>query len=117
MKQVYRNILIMVAGFCVLQLLFHGKIFLIIALTVLMLSAISERAAIGIDRFWIWIGEAMGKVTSPIILAVVYYLVLTPIAFLSRIGNKDSLQLKAPKKSNFIIKHHRYSAKDLENPW
>jgi hypothetical protein len=117
MQKVYRNILVLVAGFCALQLLFHGKVFVTIALTVLLLSTISEKAAIFIDKWWFWFGEKAGKVNAAILLFLIYYLILTPIAFLSRIGKKDPLQLHAPEKSNFIVKHHRYSAKDLENPW
>ena len=117
MQKVYRNILVLVAGFCVLHLLFHGKVFIIIALSVLMLSAVSQRAAVSIDAAWLWIGEKAGKVNAAILLFIIYYLILTPIAFLSRVGKKDPLQLKAPEKSNFVPKHHRYSAKDLQNPW
>ncbi len=117
MQKTYKNILVLIAGFCVLQLLFHGKVFVTIALTVLILSAISEKAAVFIDKSWLWFGEKAGKVNAAILLFLVYYLILTPLAFLSRIGKKDPLQLKAPEKSNFILKHQRYSAKDLENPW
>lgn len=117
MQKTYKNILVLVAGFCALHLLFHGKVFLIIAFSVLILSAFSEKAALLIDRAWLWFGETMGKINAAIILFVVYYLVLTPIAFLSRIGKSDPLQLKAPRDSNFILKQHLYTAEDLKNPW
>lgn len=117
MQKVYQNILVLIAGFCVLHLLFHGKVFLIIAVTVLVLSALSPKAAILIDRSWLWLGEKAGMVNAAVLLFIIYYVVLTPIAFLSRIGKKDPLKLKAPEKSNFILKHHLHQAKDLENPW
>ncbi len=91
--------------------------FLLIAISVLFLSAVSEKAAVFIDKGWLWFGEKIGKVNAAILLFLVYYLILTPIAFLSRIGKKDPLKLKAPEKSNFIFNHHAYTAKDLENPW
>jgi hypothetical protein len=117
MQKTYRNILVLIAGFCVLQLLFGGRVFLLVALAVLFLSAISEKAAVVIERTWLLIGEKLGKVNAAILLFLVYYLLLTPIAFLSRIGKKDPLQLKAPEKSNFILKQHAYGADDLRNPW
>lgn len=117
MQKTYRNILVLIAGFCVLQLLFHGKVFVTIALTVLVLSALSQKAAVFIDKSWLWFGEKAGKVNAAILLFLVYYLILTPLAFLSRIGKKDPLQLKAPQQSNFVIKHHRFVAEDLKNPW
>ena len=117
MQKVYKNILVLIAGFCVLHLLFGGKVFLIVALSVLVLSALSEKAASIIEKAWLFIGEKLGKVNAAILLFLIYYLFLTPIAFLSRIGSKDPLQLKAPEKSNFIFKSHKYTSDDLKNPW
>lgn len=118
-QKVYKNILILIAGFCGLHLLFQDKTiaFLIVALSVLILSAISEKTAVLIEKSWLWFGEKMGKVNAAILLFLIYYFVLTPIAFLSRIGSNDPLKLKAPEKSNFIFKQHRYTADDLKNPW
>ncbi len=119
MQTVYKNILVLIAGFCTLHLLFKEKTiaFLIIAILVLFLSALSEKAAVFIERRWLLFGEKIGKVNAAILLFLIYYLILTPIAFLSRIGKKDPLQLKAPEQSNFVLKQHRYTDKDLENPW
>ena len=119
MQKVYKNILVLIAGFCTLHLIFKEKTiaFLIVAISVLFLSALSEKAAVLIEKSWLWFGEKIGKVNAAILLFLVYYLILTPIAFLSRIGKKDPLQLRAPERTNFVFKQHRYSAKDLENPW
>ena len=117
MQKVYKNILVLIVGFSVLQLVFGGKVFISVALSVLLLSALSEKAAVAIDKSWLWFGEKAGKINAAILLFLIYYLLLTPIAFLSRIGRKDPLQLRAPKESNFVFKHHTYTAKDLENPW
>lgn len=119
MQKVYKNILVMVAGFCGLHLLFKEKTiaFLVIAISVLFLSAFSEKAAVIIEKSWLWIGEKIGKVNAAILLFFVYYLILTPIAFLSRIGKKDPLKLRAPGQSNFVFNQHLYVAQDLENPW
>ncbi len=117
MQKVYRNILVLIIGFCVLHLLFGGKVFLIVALSVLFLSTVNQKAAALIDKVWLFIGEKLGNINSAILLFLIYYLILTPIAFLSRIGSKDPLQLKAPSKSNFKEARHLYTANDLRNPW
>ncbi|MGB0369287.1 MAG: SxtJ family membrane protein [Flavobacteriales bacterium] len=119
MRQVYRNILILIAGFSLLQLAFKEKTiaFLIIAISVLLVSAISERAAIAINTGWLWFGEKAGKINAAILLFLIYYMLLTPIAFLSRIGSKDPLKLRAPEKSNFIFKSLKYGPENLRNPW
>ncbi|MBL4585472.1 MAG: hypothetical protein JKX84_00225 [Flavobacteriales bacterium] len=117
MQKIYKNILILIAGFCVLHLIFGGKVFLGIALTVLILSTLSEKAAILIDKVWLWIGGTLGKINAAILLFIIYHVMLIPIALLSRIGGKDPMQLKAPKDSNFRFKRHKYVAEDLQNPW
>ena len=117
MQKIYRNILVLIAGFCALHLIFHGTVFLIVALTVLFLSTLSEKAAVIIERFWLWFGEKIGRVNAAMLLFLVYYLILTPIAFLSRIGSKDPLQLKAPEKSNFVLYEHKFRPEDLKNTW
>jgi len=117
MEKIYRNLLVLVAGFCVLHLLFGGKVFLIVALTVVVLSGISEKAAILIEKGWMWIGGTLGKINAAILLFIIYYIFLVPIAFLSRIGGKDPMQLKSPANSNFRTNNHLYVADDLKNPW
>lgn len=116
-QKVYRNILVLIAGFCVLHLLFGGVVYLALALTILFFSASSEKLATLIEWAWMLFGEKLGHINSAILLFLIYYLILTPIAFMSRIGKKDPLQLRAPRKSNFIFKQHKYSADDLKNPW
>ncbi|MDP6909567.1 MAG: SxtJ family membrane protein [Flavobacteriales bacterium] len=117
MQKVYRNILVLIAGFCVLHLIFGGKLFLSIALIVLILSALSDKTAILIEKGWMWIGGTLGKINAAILLFIIYYVFLVPIAFLSRIGGKDSMQLKPPTNSNFRTNNHIYTAQDLKNPW
>ena len=117
MQKTYRNILVLILGFCVLHLLFSGKAFLVVALTVVALSSLSSKAASRIEAVWLWIGEILGTINAAILLFLIYYLILTPIAFLSRVGSNDPLQLKAPSKSNFKEYRHLYSANDLRNPW
>jgi len=70
---------------------------------------------------WVWlkVGEMMGVVMSKVILSVVFFGFLFPIAILSRIfnGNKNALQLKKTGNSYYFTRNHRYEAKDLKNVW
>lgn len=59
----------------------------------LALSAIGVLAALLIPgrlgpvrRAWMKLGEAIGYVTTPIIMAILYYVVVTPIAILRRLA-------------------------------
>ena len=116
-QQTYRNILVLAVGFCLLHMLFKGFVFLLIATVVVVLSAISPKAAKAIEKGWLWIGGKMGAVNGAILLFIIYHFLLFPIALLSRISGKDGLRLKAPKASNFQTENHVYGPQDLKNPW
>jgi hypothetical protein len=66
---------------------------------------------------WMKLAEGMGWVMSKIILGIVFFLFLFPIALLSRITGKSSMQLKRRNGSYFIARNHTYTKKDLEHVW
>jgi hypothetical protein len=69
-------------------------------------------------KLWFKLAELLGWVNSKIILGIVFYVFLFPIAVLSRLGNKNPLQMKkTTDKSLFVARNYKYVAKDLENIW
>ena len=47
-----------------------------------------------LNRLWIRLGLLLGRVASPIALAILFYGVFVPIGILLRVTGKDSLRLK-----------------------
>lgn len=69
---------------------------------------------------WLKIGEGMGFVMSKVILTIVFFGFLFPIALLSRVfsNNRNNLQLKKTVgHSYYFTRNHKYEAKDLEHVW
>ncbi len=70
---------------------------------------------------WLWwkISELIGAVMSRVILTIIFFLFLVPIAFLSRVfSKKDDLQLKRTTGSTYYVtRNHVYQPRDLENAW
>ncbi|MDN3647006.1 SxtJ family membrane protein [Pontixanthobacter aestiaquae] len=50
------------------------------------------------NRYWIKLGMVVGRAMSPIILGLVFYVVVTPIAFLARLFGSDPLRMKQSVK-------------------
>jgi len=48
----------------------------------------------GLNRLWMKLGILLGKVVSPIALGILFYIVITPIGAMIRLGGKDPLRLK-----------------------
>lgn len=46
------------------------------------------------NRAWIKLGFLLGAVMSPLVLGLIYFVVLTPIALLSRVFGSDPLRLR-----------------------
>jgi hypothetical protein len=69
---------------------------------------------------WLKLAEVLGAVNSRIILGLIFYLFLTPIALLARATRGDFLSLRrkdAPDRSYWHRRDHAYTAEDLRKPW
>lgn len=67
---------------------------------------------------WMKFAHILGKINGSILLSIVFFIFLFPIALLQRlISNKDLLKLKPPKDSNFTTRDKTYQKDDLENMW
>jgi hypothetical protein len=46
---------------------------------------------------WMAISYLLGRIVSPIVIGIIFYLVLTPMALFFRLLRRDTLELKRPK--------------------
>tara|TARA_A100001011_G_scaffold302378_1_gene316076 strand:- start:3962 stop:4342 length:381 start_codon:yes stop_codon:yes gene_type:complete len=74
---------------------------LIIASIFLILGAINSKLLTPLNKLWMKFGLILGKFISPIVMSLVFFLVLTPIALLVRITGKDVLKLKFSKEKSY----------------
>jgi hypothetical protein len=76
-------------------------IFLImISLFFLILGLIDSKLLSPLNKAWIKFGEILGIIIAPIVMAFVYFIVLTPISLIVRILGKDLLGLKLFEKQD-----------------
>ncbi|MBP8626143.1 MAG: hypothetical protein KBE27_04080 [Syntrophorhabdaceae bacterium] len=93
-------------------LLYIALVFLFIGL---FLSRLSEIIAVG----WLRFANALGIINTRIILTVVFYVFLTPLAFFYRMTHGDFMHLRRnPEKRSFYeVRGHEYRPEDLEKLW
>ena len=114
----YKTILIIVIGMLVVHIITKYNWALYTALVVGLLGAVSEYMAGIINNVWLKIGMVLSYIVPNIILSIIFYVFLTPIAILSRIfGEKNQLNLKNTEKSIFKVRNTLYSIESFENPW
>lgn len=68
---------------------------------------------------WMKVAELMGEVSSKVILTLIFFGFLLPVALLSKMfGSKGNLVLKKSGGSSYYFtRNHKFESKDLENPW
>ena len=64
----------------------------------LILGLINSKILIPLNKYWIKLGELLGKIIAPIVMMIIYFIVVTPIALLLKIFKKDILGLKLDTK-------------------
>ena len=74
-------------------------IFFIIGLIFLILGLVNSKILTPLNKAWVKLGELLGKIIAPIVMAGVYFIVLTPISLIVRLFGKDLLKVKFSKKS------------------
>ena len=112
------TLLVITLGMIVFFLATKKDYFLFIGLGIGVVGLAIPFAGKYIHLGWMGIAKVLGFINSHIILGLVFFLFLTPLALLRRIGRKDGMQLKKKASgSYFNEKEQVYEAKDLENPW
>jgi len=76
---------------------------LIISLIFLFLGILNSQILTPLNKLWFKFGIFLGKIISPLIMAIIFFLVVTPTGLLMRIMNKDLLNLKFNKHKSYWI--------------
>jgi len=80
---------------------------LIISIIFLALGLLKSKLLTPFNLVWIKIGELLGRIIAPIVMAIVYFVVMTPIGLFMRLIGKDLLKIKFLKNSSYWIKRNK----------
>ena len=75
----------------------------IISIIFLILGLINSRILNPLNKLWFKFGILLGKIVSPIIMGIIFFLVVTPIGLIMRMLGKDLLNLKYNKNQSYWI--------------
>lgn len=65
-----------------------------LALAFLAVSLAAPAWLAPLNRLWLKFGELLHRITSPIILGIMFFGVITPVGWLMRLAGKDLLRMK-----------------------
>ena len=76
---------------------------LIISIIFLILGLLNSKILAPLNKIWFKFGILLGKIVSPLIMGIIFFLVVTPIGFIMRLLGKDVLNLKYKKNKSYWI--------------
>jgi hypothetical protein len=80
---------------------------ILVSLPFLILGILNSRILSPLSYVWIKLGIIMGNFISPIVMAIIFYLLISPFGIVMRIFGKDLLMKKYSKKSSYCIKREK----------
>ena len=76
---------------------------LLISFIFLALGLINSKILTPLNKLWFKFGLLLGRFVSPLIMGIIFFVVVTPIAIIMRLLKKDLLNLKYNKKETYWI--------------
>ncbi|MDC1378684.1 SxtJ family membrane protein [Pelagibacteraceae bacterium] len=84
---------------------------LIISIIFLILGLLNSRFLTPFNILWFKFGIFLGKIVSPIVMGIIFFFVVTPIALLMKMLKKDLLNLKFNKNYSYWIEKNEIKSK------
>ena len=77
---------------------------ILLGLIFLILGILNSRLLSPLNKLWFKFGILLGQVISPVIMGIIFFLVVTPIALIMKLLGKDVLKLKNNGDNSYWIK-------------
>ena len=73
----------------------------------LVLGLLNSKLLNPLNVVWVKFGELLGRIIAPIVMAIIYFIIITPIGLFMRLIRKDLLNLKFSKANTYWIKREK----------
>ena len=90
------------------------------AIVLLVLTMLRPQLLSPLARTWFGVTNLLGKGVSSVILALIFFLVVTPVGLIRRAMGADAMRKKQRRRDSssvFVVKEHTYTSADLEQPF
>ena len=73
----------------------------------LFLGFINSKLLYPLNFIWVKFGEFIGKIVAPLVMALIFFIILTPIGLFLRLIGKDLLNIKLNNNKTYWIKRDK----------
>ncbi len=112
----HSSLLVIAIGFSLLYFNFL-KLWLLVPVVIALLGFLINAVGEFLHKGWMLIAKVLGFINSRILLTLLFYVLLTPLALVFRLFNKARLKHTLKNNTSFVIRNHQYTIQDLRNPW
>ena len=117
-KLIHETMLVLTVAAALIHFMLHDPYSLWIVCGLGMTGLFFPWLSEWITTLWMGLANLLGKISSTILLTIVFYLILTPVALLRKLFRKENNTDQASKNNSaFQERNHTFSSADLENPW
>ena len=78
-----------------------------VSVIILVLGLLISKLLNPLNVVWVKFGELLGRIIAPIVMAIIYFIIITPIGLFMRLIRKDLLNLKFSKANTYWIKREK----------
>ncbi len=78
-----------------------------ISVIFLVLGLLNSKLLNPLNIVWVKFGELLGRIVAPIVMAIIYFIIVTPIGLFMRLIGKDLLNIKFSKSNTYWIKREK----------
>ena len=84
---------------------------LVVSIIFLLLGLFNSKILTPLNIIWFKFGIILGNIVSPIVMGLVFFCVITPIAIIMRLLGKDILNIKKNKKKTYWIEKSKLKSR------
>ena len=78
-----------------------------ISIIFLVMGLLNSKFLSPLNLVWVKFGELLGRIIAPIVMAIIYFIIVTPIGLFMRLIGKDLLNIKFSKANTYWIKREK----------
>lgn len=114
----HTTILSLTFGFLIINIFLNSDYLFYSILLIIRISLISNKFSSIIEIIWLKFSFILSKIIPNILLSIIYYFLLTPISFLSKLFNsKTEFKDKNDSNSMFINVNKKFNRNSFEKGW
>ena len=73
------------------------------SIILLVVTLVHAQSLAPLNKAWFGLGAFLGKIVSPIVLGLIFFILITPVAVITRLLGRDVLRLKAKSAGTYWI--------------